>query len=156
MYLCISTVVDFNSQNFDPPNEIWQIQPWMNIKKIPPHLAYVATLPSETLMSAKQAINDKLQCSESTSEKINQLRFDRIMVKSLWCHFLAHPCESSTRKKTTVDWGSRSDWPCYHDHTRWDMPWPCHATRLAALWQLMTSQWKPTLTAVNQYSYSTQ
>ena len=22
MYLCISTVVDFNSQNFDPPNEI--------------------------------------------------------------------------------------------------------------------------------------
>jgi len=30
-------------------------------KKIPPHLAYVATLPCETLMSAKQAINDKLQ-----------------------------------------------------------------------------------------------
>ena len=27
MYLCISTVVDFNSQNFNPPNEIWQIQP---------------------------------------------------------------------------------------------------------------------------------
>jgi len=99
MYLCISTVVDFNSQNFDPPNEIWQIQPWMNIKKIPPHLACVATLPSETLISAKQAINDKLQCSESTSEKINQLRFDRIMVKSLWRHFLAHPYESSTRKK---------------------------------------------------------
>jgi len=31
------------------------------ISKIPPHLAYVATLPCETLMSAKQAINDKLQ-----------------------------------------------------------------------------------------------
>ena len=31
--------------------------------KIPPHLAYVATLPCETLMSAKQAINDKLQGS---------------------------------------------------------------------------------------------
>jgi len=29
--------------------------------KIPPHLAYVATLLCETLMSAKQAINDKLQ-----------------------------------------------------------------------------------------------
>jgi len=29
------------------------------ISKIPPHLAYVATLPCETLMSAKQAINDK-------------------------------------------------------------------------------------------------
>jgi len=31
--------------------------------KIPLHLAYVDTLPCETLMSAKQAINDKLQGS---------------------------------------------------------------------------------------------
>ena len=34
--------------------------------KIPPHLAYVATLPCETLMSAKQAINDILQGSVAT------------------------------------------------------------------------------------------
>jgi len=33
------------------------------ILKIPPHLAYVATLPRETLMSAKQAFNDKLEGS---------------------------------------------------------------------------------------------
>jgi len=33
------------------------------IINIPPHLAYVATLPCGTLMSAKQAINDKLQGS---------------------------------------------------------------------------------------------
>jgi len=33
------------------------------ILQIPPHLAYVAALPSETLLSAKQAINDKLQGS---------------------------------------------------------------------------------------------
>jgi len=32
---------------------------WM--LKIQPHLAYVATLPCETLVSAKQALNDKLQ-----------------------------------------------------------------------------------------------
>jgi len=31
--------------------------------KIPPNLAYVATPPCETLMSAKQALNDKLQGS---------------------------------------------------------------------------------------------
>jgi len=31
--------------------------------KIPSHLAYVVTLPCETLMSAKQAINEKLQGS---------------------------------------------------------------------------------------------
>jgi len=36
------------------------------ILKIPPHLAYVATLPCETLMSAKQAISDKLQGSVAT------------------------------------------------------------------------------------------
>ena len=35
------------------------------ISKIPPHLAYVATLPCETLTSAKQAINDKLQREEN-------------------------------------------------------------------------------------------
>jgi len=31
-----------------------------------PHLAYVAALPCETLMSAKQAINDKLQGNVAT------------------------------------------------------------------------------------------
>ena len=34
--------------------------------KIPSHLAYVATLPCETLMSAKHVINDKLQGSVTT------------------------------------------------------------------------------------------
>ena len=33
------------------------------MSKILPNLAYVATLPCETLMSAKQVINDKLQGS---------------------------------------------------------------------------------------------
>ena len=33
------------------------------ILKIPSHLVYVATLPCETLMPAKQAIDDKLQDS---------------------------------------------------------------------------------------------
>ena len=32
-------------------------------KKIRPHLAYVATLPCETLLSAQQANKDKLQGS---------------------------------------------------------------------------------------------
>jgi len=31
------------------------------VLKIPSHLPYVATLPCETLMSAKQELNDKLQ-----------------------------------------------------------------------------------------------
>jgi len=37
----------------------------MGIKFLP-HLAYVATLPRETLTSAKQAINDKSQGSVAT------------------------------------------------------------------------------------------
>ena len=36
------------------------------ILKITPHLAYVATLPCGTLMTAKQAISDKLQGSVAT------------------------------------------------------------------------------------------
>jgi len=36
------------------------------ILNIPSHLAYVATLPCETLMSPKQAIDDKLQGSVAT------------------------------------------------------------------------------------------
>ena len=36
------------------------------MRKIPAHLAYVATLPCETLMSAKQAINDKFLGSVAT------------------------------------------------------------------------------------------
>ena len=36
------------------------------VLKIPLHLAYVATLPCATLMSAKQVINDKLQGSVAT------------------------------------------------------------------------------------------
>ena len=36
------------------------------VSKIPLHRAYVATLPCETLMSPKQAINDKLQGSVAT------------------------------------------------------------------------------------------
>jgi len=49
------------------------------ILKIPPHRAYVATLPCETLMSTKQAINNKshgseaayLSCSEVINNKLN-------------------------------------------------------------------------------------
>jgi len=45
---------------------------------IPPHLAYVATLPCETLMSTKQAINDKLQGSVAT-----YLRCDGVVNKQI-------------------------------------------------------------------------
>jgi len=48
--------------------------------KIPPHLAYVATIHCETLMSAKRALNDKLQgrvavylkCGETVNNQIKK------------------------------------------------------------------------------------
>ena len=47
-----------------PQTHDYNIVKW--ILKILPHLAYVATLPCGTLMSAKQVINDKLQGSVAT------------------------------------------------------------------------------------------
>jgi len=43
------------------------------ILKIPPHLAYVAALPCETLMSAKQATKDKLQVSVPTHWRCGEI-----------------------------------------------------------------------------------
>ena len=43
------------------------------ILKIPSHLAYVATLPCETLMSAEQAVNDKLQGNVATYLKCGEV-----------------------------------------------------------------------------------
>jgi len=44
------------------------------ILKLPPHLEYVATLPCETLKSAKQAIDDKLKGSAAT-----YFRYDEVV-----------------------------------------------------------------------------
>jgi len=53
------------------------------VLKIPPHLAYVATLPCETLMSAKQAINDKLQGSVATYLRCGGLLISKL--RKVYC-----------------------------------------------------------------------
>ena len=55
------------------------------IVKIPLHLAYVATLPCETLMSAKQAIDDKLQGSVAAYLTCGGVVNNQIK-KGFWCH----------------------------------------------------------------------
>ena len=59
------------------------------ILKIPPHLAYVATLPYETLMSPKQANDDKLQGSVATYLRCTGLLITklRIIAESEWNFF---------------------------------------------------------------------
>jgi len=48
------------------------------ILKSPPRLAYVATLPCETLTLAKQAINDKLQGSVATYLRCGGVLYNQI------------------------------------------------------------------------------
>ena len=50
------------------------------ILKIPPHLAYVATLPCETLMSPKQANYDKLQGSVATYLRCTGLLITKLRI----------------------------------------------------------------------------
>ena len=65
----------------------------------PPHLKYVATLPCDLpLMACFADINVSQSNSNICKVRwdvenflVNRLRFDRIMVKSLWPRFLAHP-----------------------------------------------------------------
>jgi len=59
---------------------------------------------------------------------------------------------------TALDEGSTSDRPSYYAHARWTPPLLLasaepHQTRRCYSSLLMTSQWKPTTTAVNQYSF---
>jgi len=59
--------------------------------KIPPHLAYVATQPCEILVSAKQAINDKLQGSVATHLRCGGVVNNQIkngLLLNLWVNFL--------------------------------------------------------------------
>jgi len=59
------------------------------VLKIPPHLAHVATLPCETLMSAKQAVNDKLQGGVANNKQIKKglllsARVKKIKSVNIW------------------------------------------------------------------------
>jgi len=63
------------------------------ISKILPHLACVATLPCETLMTAKQAINDKLQGSVATN-----LRCSKVVNNEIKKGLLLSLCEQKKFK----------------------------------------------------------
>ena len=66
MFVSISQVIGCEDRlRNDLYSVEWGVKLYSNQRtlNIPPHLAYVATLPCETLMSAKQAIKDKLQGS---------------------------------------------------------------------------------------------
>jgi len=51
--------------------------------KIPPHLAYAATLPCVTSMSARQVVNDKLQGSVATYLRCGGLLITKL--RKIYC-----------------------------------------------------------------------
>jgi len=69
------------------------------ILKIPPRVAYVAALPREPLVSANEAINDKLQgsvgtylrCGGVVNTKLRTVYVKNTVKKNLGPVFLAHP-----------------------------------------------------------------
>jgi len=67
------------------------------MSKISLHLAYVATLPCETLMSAKQAINDKLQGSVATYLRCGWIVNNQIKKGLLLSPFLGPLCSSNSK-----------------------------------------------------------
>jgi len=65
---------------------------------IPPHFAYVPTLPCETITSAKEAINDKLQCSVATYLRcggVGNNQIKKVLSLSVWVIFLIGEQERS-------------------------------------------------------------
>jgi len=76
------------------------------ILKITPHLAYVATLPCETLILARCGgifnIDLPTNLPRNFPENFlkNRFRFDRIMVMSLWPQFFGPPCMLSHFSRT--------------------------------------------------------
>jgi len=57
----LMTIILSNLNRLEKFTEDSLVNLQLNANKIPAHLAYVVTLPSETLTSAIQAIKDKLQ-----------------------------------------------------------------------------------------------
>jgi len=79
------------------------------------HLAYVATLPCETLLSAKQAINDKLQGSVAT-----YLRYGGVVNKQIkkvyccvWVHFFNRWIFGKVTSKSVVVSCTLRVWPTH-------------------------------------------
>jgi len=71
------------------------------ILNIPPHLACVATLPCDTLMSAKQAINDRLSGRVATYLRCGGLINDQIKKSLLLSLPNIHRLKNFTHKVTS-------------------------------------------------------
>jgi len=94
------------------------------ILNIPPHLAYVATLPCETLMSAQQAINDKLQGSVAIYLRCGGVVNNKIKVYCWLCEWkkiligenLAMRPFAQTLPLGRSPWSWQAGWHRRHNH----------------------------------------
>jgi len=118
------------------------------ILTIPPQLAFVATLPCEILMSAKQGINDKLQGSVTAYLRCgcvvnNQIKKGLGLLLSLWVKFLNRwICGKVTSKNVIVSCTFFVFLPRDAMHTRY-MLWPCVCVCLSVSVTSWITQTKP-------------
>ena len=86
------------------------------ILKIPPHLAYVAALLCETLMSPKQTINDKLQGSVATYLRCGGVVNSQIkkgLLLSVWVNFFKRWTFGKVTSKSVVVSCTLCAWPTH-------------------------------------------
>ena len=116
------------------------------ILKITPHLAYVDTLPCWTLMSAKQAINDKLRdCVATYNKKGLQVEknkiseyFAKLQARAWLSHALCAPGQHTAKRRRKFTRLPRSCLQICQIFTDWKMALSDSAEKLFS-WLLTTA-----------------
>ena len=114
------------------------------ILKIPLHLPYVATLPCETLMSAKQAVNSKLQGSVATYLRCGGVVNNQIkkgLLLSVWKLFLNRWIFGRVTSKSAVVSCTLRAWPMH-----------CYETKKVTRHECMAPLFWPTLYIATLYN----
>jgi len=119
----------------------------------------LSTKPAESfsVLSSQLRRQDVFLHSFSLRVQLSQPYVDTGHTSALISNNKRFNCSATTIVQTAVGQGSRSDRPRYHTHGRRNSPLPLasvvprHKPRRASP-QLTTSRWRPTATAVNQYS----
>ena len=82
--------------------------------KIQPHLAYVATIPCETLISWKQAIKDKLQGNVATYLRCGGVvQIKKGLLLSVWVNFFNRWIFGKVTSKSVVVSSTLCAWPTH-------------------------------------------
>jgi len=85
---------------------------------VPPHFAYVATLPCETLTSAKQTLEDKLQGSVATYLRCSRVVITKLRKVYFWF------CKWKNLKSVNIWRSYKQERDCLVHLCPWPTHWP--------------------------------